>query len=159
MRDSAPANVVPSSITMAPADFPAILLSGHDLRISPLSKSRRPSCIEFLALGTSFGITETPRRSAPQLLLSIFAPELSTLVSMASGGRSSPRRPYPLLRTELPRHRRPLLPSSPRPTGVRYPRSAFSIPRRAPIESTQSVESWSCRRANPFRSTSPPAPD
>jgi len=85
------------------------------------------------------------------ITLRVFVPEPSTFVCMASSARSSPRRPCTLLRTEPPPHRRPLLPSSPKPTGARYHGAAFSIPRCAPIESAQSDESWSCRRANPFR--------
>src|SRR5713226_4673214 len=87
------------------------------------------------------------------ITLRVFVPEPSTFVCMASGARSSRRRPCTLLRTEPPPHRRPLLPSSPKPTGARYPGAAFSIPRCAPIESAQSDESWSCRRANSFRSS------
>lgn len=72
---------------------------------------------------------------------------------MVSSARSSPRRPCTFLRTEPPPHRRPLLPSSPKQTGARYPGAAFSIPRRAPIESDQSDEWWSFRLANPFQSS------
>src|SRR6266436_8998700 len=72
---------------------------------------------------------------------------------MVSSARSSPRRPCMLLRTEPPPHRRPLLPSSPKPTGVRHSGVAFSIPRRAPIESDQSDESLSFHLANPFQSS------
>ena len=106
--------------------------------------------IEFLAFGTSIGITELVSGT---ITLRVFVPEPSTFVCMASSARSSPRRPCTLLRTEPPPHRRPLLPSSPKPTGGRYPGAAFSIPRRAPIESDQSDEWWSFRLVNPFQAS------
>jgi len=153
MRDSAPASVMPSSITMAPADFPAIVLPGHDLRISPLSKSRRSSFNRVPGIWHILRHHRNISLVGGTITLRVFVPEPPTFVCMASSARSSPRRLYTLLRIELPRHRRPLLPSSPKPTGVRYPGAAFSIPRRAPIESDQSDEWWSFRLVNPFQSS------
>jgi hypothetical protein len=57
------------------------------------------------------------------------------------------------LRTELHPHPRSLLVLSPKQAAVRFLVVAFSIPQGAPIESDQSVESSSFRRANSFRSS------
>jgi hypothetical protein len=147
-----------SSITVAPADFPAIVLPGHDLRISPLSKPKRSSLNRVPGIWHILRHHRNISLVSGTITLRLFVPEPSTFVCMANSARSSLRRPCTLLRTELLRHRRPLLPLGPKPTGIRYPGAAFSIPRHPPIESDQSDEWWSCRRANPFRSSSPLAP-
>jgi hypothetical protein len=113
-----------------------------------------PSWVELLTLGTSLGVTENVQLvGGTSLSLRVFVPEPSNFVCTASNARSSLRRPYTLPRTEPPPHPRPLLPSSPKQTGGRYAGFAFSIPRRAPIESDQSDGSSSFHLANPFLSS------